>query len=110
MATVSFPLDEGQERKLNALAATVRRPTQDLCREALEEYLLRHERRADGTGVEGHDALRKMIRLVRGGPTDASLRHDHRPDDEPLRSSSAPRLALGPDRIDRGPEGAGCPR
>jgi hypothetical protein len=83
MATVSFSIDEGQEQRLNELSAAARRSTEELCREALEQYLRRHEHPAPGETPDGYAALRTMIGLVKGGPADASVRHDVRPGDEP---------------------------
>ncbi len=83
MSTVSIELDDEQARRLKELAASVRRSEQDLCRDAVQQYL--KERVGSGNGEKdkdaGYAALRAMIGLVRNGPTDLSVEHDHRPDD-----------------------------
>jgi hypothetical protein len=81
MATVTIQLDEGQERKLHALAAASKRSEQDLCREAVEEYLGKQDNVASNGAPDAQAALRKMIGLVPDGPMDASARHDVRPED-----------------------------
>jgi predicted DNA-binding protein len=82
MATVSIELDEDQSRRLRELSATVRRPEQELCREAVQRYLESQERSAGKDANAGYDALRAMIGLVKQGPSDLSVAHDLRPGDQ----------------------------
>jgi predicted transcriptional regulator len=81
MVTVSFELDEQQSQKLKALSTAARRSEQDLCREALQQYLHAQEPAAHQTGPAGYAALRAMIGLVKEGPTQLSVEHDLRPGD-----------------------------
>ncbi|MBV8130533.1 MAG: hypothetical protein JO114_23025 [Planctomycetaceae bacterium] len=83
MVTVSIGLDEQQARKLKALSAAVRRSEQDLCREALQQYLEAQEPAPDEPGPVGYAALRAMIGLVKEGPTQLSVEHDLQPGDTP---------------------------
>jgi hypothetical protein len=80
---VLIELDAEQERRLRDLAAEVRRSEQDLCLEAVERYLEAHGRSGGEAGRDRYGPFRKMIGLVRGGPTDASIAHDVRPGDAP---------------------------
>ena len=75
--TVSIELDEEQVRKLRELAEEVRRPEQELCREALEQYLREHQRPELREGLTGRSALLAMIGLVKAGPTNLSIDHDY---------------------------------
>jgi predicted transcriptional regulator len=83
MSTVSIELDEEQARKLRDLAAEVRRPEQELCREALEKYLQEHGTQERGESLIDRPALQAMIGLVKHGPTDLSVEHDYRRGDVP---------------------------
>lgn len=83
MSTLSIELDEEQARRLRDLAAEVRRPEQELCREALEQYLREHREPGRGKSLIGRSALQAMIGLVKDGPTNLSVEHDHRPGDAP---------------------------
>lgn len=82
MTRVLIELDEHQTRDLQELANAERRSTEDLCREAIANFL---RNRIDSTSTHGpadrYSAFRKMIGLVKAGPTDASGRHDRRPED-----------------------------
>jgi hypothetical protein len=83
MTRLYIELDEHQAQRLRELASVVRKSKQDLCREALESFLQGHERPTRGASPKGYAALRKMIGLVKDGPTDMSVVHDIRPGDEP---------------------------
>ena len=78
MTRIVVELDEAQDRLLQRRAAEERRTPQDLCREALLRYLV------GGSSEESdrYEPFRRMIGLVADGPTDASIRHDLRPEDD----------------------------
>ena len=79
MTHVVIELDEAQDRILRHRAAEEKRTPQDLCREAVARYL----GEITPEGPDRYESFRRMIGLVPDGPTDASVRHDHRPEDEP---------------------------
>lgn len=81
MATVSIELDEDQARRLRALSAALRRPEEDLAREAVRQYLDDHADSARPDRNGGYKALRAMIGLAGSGPDDLSVVHDVRRDD-----------------------------
>jgi predicted transcriptional regulator len=81
MATVCIELDGEQARRLGELAAAARRSEQDLCREALQQYLEGHGRSVAEGANAGYVALREMVGLVREGPSGLSMEHDFRPGD-----------------------------
>jgi len=83
MATVSIELNDEQARMLRELAVKAQRSEQDLCRDALEQFLQRHPFPYGGTSPVGRAALKAMIGLVKDGPKDLSIQHDHREDDPP---------------------------
>jgi hypothetical protein len=81
MTRVSIELDDDQGRRLRELAAIVRKSEQDLCREALEQYMHNQGRVRGEPGPERYAAFEKMIGLVKDGPNDSSAVHDLRPSD-----------------------------
>jgi hypothetical protein len=81
MTTVSIELDDDQGRRLRELAAAVQKSEQDLCREALEQYLENQAASGREPSPERYAAFKKMIGLVKDGPTDSSVVHDLRPGD-----------------------------
>jgi hypothetical protein len=83
MTTVSIELDDDQGRRLRELAAADRKSEQDLCREALEQYLQNRGGPGHRPGPGRYAAFEKMIGLVKDGPTDSSVVHDRRPGDPP---------------------------
>lgn len=83
MFTVSIEIDEEQARRLTKLAAEVRRPERDLCREAIDQYLQEHQALEQGVGLTGRSALQAMIGLVKDGPANLSVEHDHHRGDAP---------------------------
>jgi hypothetical protein len=83
MATVCIELGGEQARRLRELAAVARRSEQDLCREAVEQYLEGHGTPVAGGADSGYDALREMVGIVRDGPAGLSIEHDLRPGDPP---------------------------
>jgi hypothetical protein len=78
MATVTIELDDETARLLWDLAAAENRSTQDVCLEALDRFLKSQGRIAQTPVADRHASLRKMIGLVKEGPTDASIVHDKR--------------------------------
>jgi hypothetical protein len=83
MTTLSIELDDDQGRRLRELAAAVQKSEQDLCREALDQYLQIQGRWDRERGPERYVAFEKMIGLVKDGPSDSSVVHDPRPGDAP---------------------------
>ncbi len=81
MATVSIELDEDQSLRLRALSAALRRPEEDLAREAVRQYLDDHAESARPETNGRYEALRAMIGLASSGPDDLSVVHDLRRDD-----------------------------
>ncbi len=79
MTRVVIELDEAEDRILRHRAAEEKRTPQELCREAVARYLgdLAPEIR------DRYEPFRRMVGLVVDGPTDASVRHEHQPEDEP---------------------------
>jgi Ribbon-helix-helix protein, copG family len=100
MATVSIELNDEQARRLRELAAAAQRSEQDLCREALQQYLEGHLGSDGVTAPFGYAALRAMIGLVKDGPTSLSVEHDFKPGEEP-RPSSSTRAAGSPSSSSR---------
>jgi hypothetical protein len=83
MPEVIIELDAEQEKLLQEIAEKEHRSAQDLCQEALTHFLQARGRLNRNPPVNGYQALEKMIGLAKDGPTDASIRHDLRPDDDP---------------------------
>jgi hypothetical protein len=78
MTTVTIELDHELEEVLEGLAASERKTTQQVCREALEAHLLRRVAPSSGQGADRNSALSRMIGMVKKGPADASTHHDRR--------------------------------
>jgi hypothetical protein len=82
MPRLTIDLAPAAERKLRDLAVHQRVSEEDICREAVEEYLRTHE----AVRLPGQDdpyaSLREMIGLVETGPTNTSIQHDVRETDE----------------------------
>jgi hypothetical protein len=78
MATVTIELDDETARLLRDLAAAESRSTQEVCLEALDRFLHSQGRTPRAPVADRHSALRKMIGLVKEGPSDASIVHDQR--------------------------------
>jgi hypothetical protein len=83
MASVTIELDRELEEVLEEIAASEQKSAQDLCREAVERFLRERDPRARGPESDRYSVLRRMIGLVKEGPTDASIHHDLRPGDAP---------------------------
>jgi hypothetical protein len=82
MARVMIELDEAQEQRLQEIAAAEQRSEEDLCREAVEQFLKSHIHLDAEPSADPYEPLMKMIGLVEEGPTDASVHHDLRPGEE----------------------------
>jgi hypothetical protein len=82
MPRIVIELDTSQQRRLQAIASAERKSEADLCLEAVERFLQARERAVADTDSDAYEPLRKMIGLVKEGPTDASVHHDVRPGDE----------------------------
>jgi hypothetical protein len=82
MPKMSIELTADQERKLREIAAAERKSEEELCLEAVEGFL-KARGCADVQAPDRYEPLRKMIGLVKEGPTDASVHHDLRPGEEP---------------------------
>jgi hypothetical protein len=79
MAQLTIELDAEREKLLEEIAASERRSTEDLFLEALDHFFLTRGRGQQAEAEDPYEPLRKMIGLVEGGPTDASIYHDIRP-------------------------------
>ena len=79
MASVTIELDREMEEVLEEIAASEQKSAQDLCREAVEQFLRERGPLTRGPESDRYSALRRMIDLVKDGPTDASIHHDLRP-------------------------------
>jgi hypothetical protein len=82
MARVMIELDAAQEQRLQEIAAAEQRSEEDLCREAVEQFLSSHAHLDAEPSTDPYEPFRKMIGLVKEGPTDASEHHDLRPGEE----------------------------
>ena len=57
---------------------------QDLCREVVEGFLRQYLAQARSPETDWYSAMRKMIGMVKEGPTtDASIHHDWRAGEKP---------------------------
>lgn len=83
MSEVIIGLDEEQERLLQEIAKKEHRSVQDLCREAVTDLLQRSGRANRNPPPNRYEALERMIGLAKQGPSDASIHHDLRADDDP---------------------------
>jgi hypothetical protein len=83
MTTLSIELDEAERQQLRDLAAAEGRAEPEICREAVKDYLRRHDRATPEPSSDPYEPLRKMIGLVKKGEgrTDSSIFHDYRPGD-----------------------------
>jgi hypothetical protein len=82
MSEVIIELDAEQEKLLQEIAQKEHRSAQDLCREAVADFLQARGRLNRNPPANSYEALEKMIGLAKNGPTDASIYHDLRPDDD----------------------------
>jgi len=78
MSSVTIEIDEETERLLRDVAEIERRTAQEVCVEALNQFL----QSRGGRDPDRYSAFREMIGLVKDGPTDSSVVHDIRPGDE----------------------------
>ncbi len=81
MSQVIVELDAELERLLQHLAGASGRSTEDLCREAVQEFLQGRLRPRREPEPDRYAPLRAMIGLSKEGPTDSSIYHDYRPGD-----------------------------
>ncbi len=78
MDTVRIELNRELMTVLEGVAAAEQRSAQEICREAVEEYLHRHEPPV----ADRSSPLRRMIGFIKEGPTDTSKSHDRRDGDD----------------------------
>jgi hypothetical protein len=83
MTRVTIELDREFEDALQGVAASEHKSAQDLCREVVEGFLRQHIAQARGSETDRYSAMRKMIGMVKEGPTDASIHHDWRAGEKP---------------------------
>ena len=61
---------------LEGVAASEHKSAQELCREVVEGFLRQRLAQARSPETDRYSAIRKMIGMVKEGPTDASIHHD----------------------------------
>jgi hypothetical protein len=83
MTRVTIELDREFEEALEGVAASERKSAQDLCREVVERFLRQRLAQARSPETDRYSAMRKMIGIVKEGPTDASIHHDWRAGEKP---------------------------
>jgi hypothetical protein len=83
MISVTIELDQDLEEVLEKIAACEQKSAQDLCREAVVQFLRERVSPDRLPHRDRYAAFRKMIGLVKKGPTDASVHHDFRTGETP---------------------------
>lgn len=82
MTRIVIELDADQQERLQRIAEAERRSPQELGREAVEQFLRSRAIPSSGPSSDPYAALRAMVGLVKGGPTEASIHHDRRPGED----------------------------
>ncbi len=80
---VTIELDREFEEALKGVVASEHKSAQDLCREVVEGFLRQRLAQARSPETDRYSAMRKMIGMVKEGPTDASIHHDWRAGEKP---------------------------
>jgi|GEM_PF-1436966 len=83
MTRVTIELDRELEEALEGVAAAERKSARELCREVVEGFLRQRLAQARSPETDRYSAMRKMIGMVKEGPTDASIHHDWRAGEKP---------------------------
>jgi hypothetical protein len=83
MTRVTIELDREFEEALQGAAASEHKSAQDLCREVVEGFLRQRLAQARGPETDPYSPMRKMIGMIKQGPTDASIHHDWRAGEKP---------------------------
>lgn len=83
MSRLVLELPPEQRERLQAVANAQQRSEEEICIEALDQFLQNAEPVEPGRDSEARELLLGLIGLVKDGPTDASIYHDIRPEDPP---------------------------
>lgn len=82
MQQVMIRINEEWEHRLKEKAAAEHRTEEEIVLEAIRRYLHPAESDPGKTAIQPYEPLRRMIGLIKDGPTEASVRHDWREGDD----------------------------